>query len=267
MTTHALLAALRANKPAFGAWITLPGAFNARLVAQSSPHLSWVVIDCEHGLTSLQPGAAESIQAIAGSGPNAPSPLVRIPATGVSSGTGWQIKYALDAGARGIIVPMVGTAEKAKEVVADSRFAPVGRRGFGSPFTHGTWGVSANEYVAGANESVLVMVQIETREAVDNIEAIAAVDGLDVLFIGPYDLSMSYGYDRPSPDPHPDVEKIIQHILAVGHKHGKKVAVFCTSGSQSAKRAQEGFDMINVTADSSALSENLAAHLATAAGN
>jgi 4-hydroxy-2-oxoheptanedioate aldolase len=108
MTTHALLQAFKASKPAFGAWITLPGVLNARAVAQASPHLSWVMIDCEHGLTSLQPGAAESIQAITGLGPNAPSALVRIPATGVSDSTSWQIKYALDAGARGVLVPMVG---------------------------------------------------------------------------------------------------------------------------------------------------------------
>ena len=139
----------------------------------------------------------------------------------------------------------VGTAEKAKEIVSDSRFPPIGRRGFGSPISPGLWGVSANEYASTANESILVMVQIETREAVDNIEAIANVEGLggfrfshlfstpiysmylniDVLFIGPYDLSMSLGYDRPSPDPHPEVEKVIHRIRDVAHNAGKKVYV------------------------------------------
>ena len=107
MASHSLLNAFKANKPAFGIWCMLPGAFSARLAAQSSPHLSWVLIDCEHGMTPLQPGAAESVQAISGIGADAPSPLVRVPATGAHTGTGWQIKYALDAGARGIIVPMV----------------------------------------------------------------------------------------------------------------------------------------------------------------
>lgn len=83
--THALRTALRSSKPAFGAWITLPGTFNARAVALSSPHLSWVVIDCEHGLTPLHPGAAESISAVVSTGDNAPSVLVRVPATGASS--------------------------------------------------------------------------------------------------------------------------------------------------------------------------------------
>lgn len=104
MTTHALLQAFKANKPAFGAWLTLPGLFHARSLAKSSPYLSWIVVDCEHGLVPLVPGAAESIAAIEGVGP---SSIVRIPATGVTGSTSWQIKNALDAGARGVLVPMV----------------------------------------------------------------------------------------------------------------------------------------------------------------
>lgn len=266
MSPHALLQALKASKPAFGAWITLPGILNARTVAQASPHLSWVMIDCEHGLTSLQPGAAESIQAITGLGPNAPSPIVRIPATGFSNSTSWQIKYALDAGARGVLVPMISTAEKAREVVADSRFPPGGRRGFGSPFTPSAWGVNAAEYLKSANENVVVMIQIETKEGVQNVDAIAAVDGIDCLFIGPYDLSLSLGYPPPSPDPHPEVETIIQDILKATHKAGKKCAIFCTSGKQSFKRAKEGFDIINVVIDTSAMTESVATNLLAAVG-
>jgi 4-hydroxy-2-oxoheptanedioate aldolase len=110
MSAHALLSAFRAGKPAFGTWLTLPGYWHARSLAASSPNLSWIIIDCEHGLVSLQPQSADSIAAIESiTVPNGErvSSIVRIPATGVSTGTGWQIKYALDAGARGILVPMV----------------------------------------------------------------------------------------------------------------------------------------------------------------
>ncbi|TFK63299.1 Phosphoenolpyruvate/pyruvate domain-containing protein [Pluteus cervinus] len=266
MTAHAILNAFKAGRPAFGAWLTVPGYFHARTVAQASPNLSWIMVDCEHGLVPLVPGAAESIAAIHGAVPNgeSPSALVRIPATGVSASTSWQIKYALDAGARGILVPMISTVEKAREVVADSRFPPVGRRGFGSPFAHGNWGVTVQDYLKTANESVLVMIQIETKEAVENVEQIAAVDGIDVLLIGPYDLSISLGYPTPSPDPHPEVEKAIQRILKSSHAAGKKCAIFCTSGAQSAKRAEEGFDMINVTTDTGAMTEAIAGHLQSA---
>ena len=87
----------------------MSGPYAARTVATASPHVSWLVVDCEHGLTSLQPGAAETITAVSGIGANAPSVLVRIPATGADAegSASWQIKYALDAGARGIVVPMV----------------------------------------------------------------------------------------------------------------------------------------------------------------
>lgn len=107
MSTHALLNAFKASKPAFGAWVTAPGFFHARTVALSSPHMSWIALDCEHGLIPLSLGAAESVAAITSiKTPSPPSPLIRIPATGVSASTSWQIKYALDAGAKGVIVPM-----------------------------------------------------------------------------------------------------------------------------------------------------------------
>ncbi|KAF8157221.1 Pyruvate/Phosphoenolpyruvate kinase-like domain-containing protein [Crassisporium funariophilum] len=268
MTSHALLKLFNANKPAFGAWITIPGVFHARTVAQASPHLSWVVVDCEHGLIPLVPGVAESVTGIQAAVPSGgPSAIVRIPATGVTASSSWQIKHALDGGARGVLVPLVSTAAKAREVVADSRFPPAGRRGFGSPFTHGTWEMTSTEYLKSANSSILVMVQIENKEAVDNVQEIAEVVGVDVLFIGPYDLSISLGYPAPSPDPHPEIEKVIQNILKVAHSSQKKCAIFCTSGAQASKRAEEGFDMINVTSDTGAMSEAIERHLAVATGN
>lgn len=258
MSTHALLNALKTKKPAFGAWLTAPGYFHARVVAQSSPHMSWIAVDCEHGLISLTPGAAESVAAITSVKGHSPSPLVRIPATGVSASTSWQIKYALDAGAKGVIVPMVSTVEKAKEVVSDCKFPPQGRRGFGSSYTHDMWGVTVPQYLSTANDEIVVMVQIETKEAVQNMKEIALVDGIDVLFIGPYDLSISLGYPTPSPDPHPEVEKVIQDVLNAAHAAGKKCAIYCTSGEQSAARASQGFDMINVTSDVGAMSQGIA---------
>lgn len=268
MASHPLLQSFRASKPAFGAWITLPGSFAARSVAAASPHLSWLVVDCEHGLTSLQPGAAETVAAVSGLGPNAPSVLVRIPATGAAAdgSASWQIKYALDAGARGIIVPMVSTTEQAQAVVSAARFPPVGTRGFGSPFTQASWGVSAADYLKLANDSILVLTQVETRQAYDNIEAICAVEGLDGVFIGPYDLSLSLGYPPPNPDPHPKVEEAIQRILKAAHQAGRKCAIYCISGEQSARRAKEGFDMINVTSDVGAMADALKLHLAAATG-
>ncbi|ESK86094.1 aldolase citrate lyase family protein [Moniliophthora roreri MCA 2997] len=246
MSANSLLDAFKAKRPAFGTFITSGGFFFARAVAKASPHMEWICIDCEHGLMSLNPGVSELIAAIQATGIPA---FVRIPATGVSMGTSWQIKYALDAGAKGIVVPMVSTAEKAREVVSDSRFPPVGRRGFGSSYTHGNWNMSAQDYLDIANDNVIVTVQIETKEAIENLEEIAAVDGVDVLLLGPSDLSMAYGYPVPSPDPHPEIEKLIQKVLRVAHEKGKKCAMYVNNGEKAAQRAKEGFDMVSVTND------------------
>ena len=112
---HALLVALRHKRPALGAWLTVQNTFITRTIVRASPELSWICIDCEHGLTSLHPGAAETIAAIEGASSNQngsfPSSLVRIPSAGGvgagGDGLSWQVKYALDAGARGVIAPMV----------------------------------------------------------------------------------------------------------------------------------------------------------------
>jgi 4-hydroxy-2-oxoheptanedioate aldolase len=268
MASHSLLRAFESNTPAFGVWVTLPGTFHARTVALASPHLSWITIDCEHGLIPLIPDAAATVSAVENvrkSPGDVPiSTLVRIPATGVSNSSSWQIKYALDAGARGVVVPLISTAAKAKEVAADARFPPAGRRGFGSPFTHGTWGMTAKEYLTTANDSILVIVQIENQEAVQNADEIARVDGIDVLFIGPYDLSISLGLPTPNPDPHPDLEDIIQKVLKAAHAAGKKCGIYCSNGEQAARRAREGFDMINTANDVGSMTDGIAQRFATA---
>ncbi|KAK7437714.1 hypothetical protein VKT23_018430 [Stygiomarasmius scandens] len=266
MHPHALLLHFKNNTSAFGAWLTngSGGFFHARAMAQSSPDLAFIVIDCEHGLVNLNPGVAELVAAIHGTENDRgspPSAIVRIAATGFTTGVNWQIKYALDAGARGVLVPMVSTAEKAKEIASDARYPPVGRRGFGGAYTHGNWGLTRGEYFKNANDNVIVLVQIETAEAVKNVKEIAEVDGIDGLFVGPSDLSITLGYPPPSPDPHPEVEKVINEILNAAHSAGKKCAIFCFNGIQASRRAAEGFDMINVTSDVSAMSEGIASNL------
>jgi len=110
------------------------------------------------------------------------------------------------------------------------------------------------------------MVQIETKEAVDNLEEIAATPGIDCLFIGPFDLSLSLGYPVPSPDPHPEVEKVIAKIRETAKKNGKLCAFYCSNGAQASKRAAEGFDLINIASDVGALADGINGHLTAAAG-
>ena len=128
-------------------------------------------------------------------------------------------------------------------MVSAARFPPKGIRGFGSPFTQTAWDLSVADYLGQANDGIVVMTQVETVEAVKNLDEILSVDGLgdyvltgrgrhcsslsliDGVFIGPYDLSLAHGYPPPSPDPHPDVEVIIQDILRRSHAKGKKWSV------------------------------------------
>lgn len=273
---RALLTAFSLNKPAFGIWLSSnSSATHARSVVQAaqssrpnptrnSPNpLSWVLIDCEHGLTSLVPGVAECVAGVYGA---ASSVLVRIAAPAIagpgSTSTTWQIKQALDAGALGVMVPMVSTVKQAVQVVSDARFAPLGRRGFGNPYTPAIWGHShIEEFVREANEHVQVMIQIETKEGLENVRDLASVEGVDVLAIGPYDLSLALGYPPPSPDPHPEVEAQIQLIKDAAHLAGKKCLYYCINGEQAAMRAKEGFDMICVTSDAGSMADGITMHM------
>ncbi|KAJ8091056.1 hypothetical protein PM082_024665 [Marasmius tenuissimus] len=258
VTSHnSLFDAFSAKKPVFGTFLSHGSFYHARIVTQASPHMSFVVIDCEHGLTPLNPGVAEQVAAIQAEGVPA---LVRVPATGESTGTGWQIKYCLDAGAKGVIVPMVSTAQKAAEIAADCRFPPVGRRGFGSAYGHTNWKTSVPEYLAEANKNILCIVQIETKEGLENVEEIAKVDGVDVLLLGPADISLAHGYPVPNPDAHPEVDKMLQRVKEAAHAAGKKCAMYVPTGEAAAQRAREGFDMISITNDVGLIQLGIQAH-------
>ncbi|KAF7300791.1 Aldolase citrate lyase family protein [Mycena kentingensis (nom. inval.)] len=278
---HALLNAFKAPRPALGVWLTTPGFFHARALALAHPSIDWICLDGEHGMVPGPGGGgsglAECIAAIhtarAGAGDksaNPPSTLVRIPATGSTGlgSTGWQIKLALDAGARGVVVPMVSNAQQAKEVVADSRFPPVGRRGFGSPYTQMNWGMglSAAEYLDKANDEVVVVVQIETPEGLENVKEIAEVDGM-FSSSGRTTSRGRWGFPAPSPDPVPEIEAHLQHVREKAQAAGKKCGIYCTSGAQAARRVEEGFDMINVISDVGAMTGAVAEHVSAALGS
>ena len=118
------------------------------------------------------------------------------------------------------------------------------------------------DYDDGANDSVTVAVQIESRSGVENVEKIAAVPGIDVLFIGPFDLSKQMGVTRGGEEH----EAAIQRILAASHAAGKKAAIFCTDGSDARARAEQGFDMISVNTDVGVIRSGMLNELKTANG-
>jgi 4-hydroxy-2-oxoheptanedioate aldolase len=143
----------------FGAWQMLPGGNLSRTIARTG--YDWVCVDCEHG-NIADHQMHESVAAIASCGA---SPLVRIPAN-----EGWMVKRALDSGAHGIVVPLLYTAEDARKLAHAAKFPPTGQRGYGSPFSTGAFGdPSGVEYLQQANDALVTIVQIETKEAFENV--------------------------------------------------------------------------------------------------
>lgn len=225
----------------FGAWQMLPGTNLSRAIARAG--FDWICVDCEHG-NIADPQMHESVAAIASCGV---SPLVRIP-----DNQGWMVKRALDSGAHGIVVPLLYTADDARKLVQSAKFPPLGQRGYGSPFSMGMFDVQGNmtglEYLQQANEGLVTIVQIETREALENVEAIAKVDGIDVLFIGPYDLGNNIGHPVMG-EFAPELKTAIETIRKAAIAAGKSSGIYATSGEQARAYADQGFNMISVVAD------------------
>ncbi|KAL4955655.1 Phosphoenolpyruvate/pyruvate domain-containing protein [Aspergillus filifer] len=229
--------------PSIGQWLEFPGYHLARTVAALGE--DWVLIDTEHGAI---PDAemALSIAAIAAAGV---SPIVRI-----ASSDPWMMKRALDAGAHGIMVPMCETAEQARAIVAGCRYPPSGVRGAGAMFAHSAFNTNPRDYLLHANERITVIVQIESRKAVENVEEIAAVEGVDMLFIGPNDLASSMGYVAFEHPGISEVQEAIETVRVAGKGKGKYVGHFALSAEEASKRWKQGFDFVNCGADVVALS-------------
>ena len=219
----------------------------------------------------------DSVAAIAATGV---SPLVRIP-----SNEAWMVKRALDTGAHGIVVPLLDTVADAERLASAAKFPPVGTRGFGSPFAAQSFvprppshhrndddaipaPISATRYLLDANAGLVTVAQIETRTALANAAAIAAVPGIDVLLVGPFDLGNAIGApvldaDGAIPEPLMDA---IRAVHTAATDAGKVSGIYCTSGEQARGFADQGFGMVCVAADVVALQAHVGRVLAVARG-
>ncbi|RSH85757.1 hypothetical protein EHS25_003898 [Saitozyma podzolica] len=227
--------ALAKKEKGIGFWLTFPHPSIAKTILAGGG-FNWVLMDAEHGLIT-DSDYYTLANHIAASGA---SPIIRIPVD-----SEWQIKRALDAGAHGVMTPMCHSAEDAARIVSWSKYPPLGSRGYGPMFCPHTFNVAEATYPTQADKSLLVIVQIESRKAIENVEAIAAVPGLDVLFIGPFDLSKQMNVQFGS-DEH---EAAIQKTLKAAKSAGKTAAIFCSNGAQAKERLAQGFDMVSITTD------------------
>jgi 4-hydroxy-2-oxoheptanedioate aldolase len=194
--------ALKAGKAQIGLWSSLSSNYSVEVIAGAG--FDWILLDCEHSPNDLESLLAQ-LQAAA---PYPGHSVVRVPWNDMVN-----IKRVLDIGAQSLLIPYVSTAEEARAAVSYTRYPPAGVRGVAGT-TRATRFGRVKDYAKRAHEEVCVLVQVETQGALDNIEAICAVDGVDGVFIGPADLHASLGYtgEIANPKVKPMIDEAIRRI-------------------------------------------------------
>lgn len=209
-------AALREGRMQIGCWSSFADPFALEMLATAE--FDWVVIDGEHAPNDLQTISAQ-IAVLEGQQSHA---VVRIP-----TGTDWLIKQVLDAGAQTVLVPMVETAEEAAALARAMRYPPEGIRGAGAAGARASRFGAIEDYVQTANDEVCLLVQVETRKGMENLDEILAVEGVDGVFIGPADLAADMGH--PGASGAPEVQAAIEDMLGRIAASGKAAGILGTS--------------------------------------
>lgn len=235
MRSNRLREMWQADKTAVNGWLAIPNGFSAETMA----HQGWdtLTIDLQHGVVDYQ-AMVGMLQAVS---TTATVPVVRVP--WLEPGI---IMKTLDAGAYAVICPMVNTREDAQKFVAWSSYAPKGTRSFG-PVRALLYGGA--DYPQHANETIVRFAMIETAQALDNLDAILSVEGLDAVYIGPSDLSLSLGCRATFDDVDPPVQQAIEHILARATAHGLKAGIHNGSTEAALRRSAMGFRFVTVSSD------------------
>lgn len=225
----------RDGKCATLGWLSVAHGFTAEIMARQG--FDALCVDLQHG-TSEANDVLPMLQAIS---QTETVPIVRVAWNDPAS-----IMRALDLGAYGIIVPLVNTAEEAAMAVSACRYPPVGMRSSG-PVRAVHYG--GPDYFTHANDEIIVMAMIETKEGLANLDAICATPGLDAVYIGPADLSFALGLAPRADNPDPLHLSTCDKILEAAHKHGIKAVMHCASAEFAAGAAKRGFDMVMLTSD------------------
>lgn len=238
------------GRPAINGWLSIGNAFTAEVMAEQG--FDSLTVDLQHGFLDYS-DTRGMLQALRASGV---TPLARAP---------WRepgiVMKLLDAGAHGIICPMVNTPEQAADLVSMVRYPPLGNRSFG-PIRAAV--SDGPDYAAGANEQVIVLAMIETAEAVRNAEAICATPGLDGIYIGPADLTLGVTNGRLAPGmdrEEPEMVEVIRSVLSTAKNAGLRAGIHCGSPAYAARVIGWGFDMATVVTDATALARGASADL------
>jgi 4-hydroxy-2-oxoheptanedioate aldolase len=235
------------DKAALGGWMVLPSNISAEYMAQAG--FDWLCVDMQHGSIDYQV-ALTMLQAISTTDT---VPIVRAP---------WNepgiIMKTLDAGAYGVIIPMVNNRAQAEAAVGACRYAPEGYRSYGP----GRAVLYAGpDYFVNANRTVLCICMIETREAVDKAEEIISTPGIDAVYIGPSDLSVSLGLPPSYDHDAPEFSSAIEKVVALCQKYGVIAGAHCGTTDVAKKRIKQGFRFLQIADDAGALMRSSIASL------
>ncbi len=237
MRKNTTKAAWQRDEPTYGAWLSVPSAFSAEVIAQQG--FDWVCIDMQHGVIDYQV-AVTMLLAISTS---AATPLVRVPRNEYGI-----IGKMLDAGAMGVIVPMVNSPAEAEAAVAACRYAPQGSRSYG-PTRAGLY--AGADYYEHANEEVLCIPMVETKRALADLDNILDVPGIDAVYVGPADMSITLGLP-PRMDNRGQFEEA-RIAIATGCRKRGIIAGIHGDASLAAGHIAAGYRMLTITSDIAAI--------------
>ncbi len=224
----------RAGEATYGAWLAIPSPLVAEAAAMAG--FDYVCIDMQHGVADYQVAVA-MLAAMRGS---SSTPIVRVP--WLEPGI---IGRMLDAGALGVVIPMVNTRAEAEAAVAACRYAPAGARSFGPIRAGMAFGA---DYYSWANDEIACIPMVETKQAVEVVDDILSVPGIDAVYVGPADLSITYGLPPGVDNPGTVFDDAIATIVDSCNRHGVTAGIHSISGL-AAKRVGNGFRMITVSSD------------------
>lgn len=227
---------LAAGETLMGAWVGLVDPHVAEITASAC--FDWLLIDGEHAPNDLRSIMAQ-LRVIEAAGTSA---VVRLP-----MGETWAIKQALDIGAQSLLIPFVETAAEAERLVRATRYPPQGNRGVGAALARASGFSAIPDYMATADAQVWLGVQVETRRGLDALDRIAAVAGVDGVFIGPADLSADMGH--PGDSGHPEVQAAIADAIRRIAAAGKAPGILWTDAAQAARALSDGARFVATAID------------------
>lgn len=227
------------GKSTVGAWLSLPNSFSAELMAQQG--FDWLTVDMQHGLIDY----ADAVHMLTAISTTDVTPFVRVPWNDPPT-----IMKVLDAGAYGVVVPLVNNADEARRAVGACRYPPQGYRSSGPIRASVRCGP---DYQSCANDNVATILMIETREGIDNLDEILSVEGVDAIYIGPSDLSYALGLPPRMDNDHPLHHETVDKIIAACKRHHVVGGIHTGGPAYSARWVERGFQMVTLTSDANCL--------------